>query len=95
LLISINISLDKPENPLERFFVGPLRAKSNNDPPITTTRKVRIKIPLVGSVAKAWTDVRTPDRTKKVPNKLREKAIIASSNVQLVNAPRFSVAERL
>jgi hypothetical protein len=95
LLANINNSLDRPESLDEDFLVGPLKANNKREPPITTIRKIRIKIPLAGSVAKACTDVRTPDRTKKVPSKLREKAIIASSNVQLVNAPRLSVTERL
>ena len=53
LLVSINISLESLENPDVVFFVGPLTAKSNNDPPIITIRKVRMKTPLVGSEAKA------------------------------------------
>ena len=36
-------------------------------------KNMRINKPLVGSVANACTDVRTPERTKKVPNKLNEK----------------------
>ena len=53
-----------------------------------------MKAPRAGSVAKAWTDVRTPERTRKVPSKLREKAVMASSTVQLLKAPRFSVTAR-
>jgi hypothetical protein len=51
-----------------------------------------MNIPRCGSTAKAWTEVRTPERTRKVPSRLSEKAKIASSTVQLLNTPRFSVA---
>ena len=42
----------------------------------------RINIPLVGSFAKACTDTRTPDLTKKVPSKLKRKVIIDKKRVQ-------------
>jgi hypothetical protein len=47
--------------------------------------------PRAGSVAKAWTEVSTPERTRKVPSRLSEKASRASSTVQRLKAPRFSV----
>ena len=47
--------------------------------------------PRFGSVAKECTDTSTPERTRKVPIRLSEKAKIASSSVQLLNMPRFSV----
>ncbi len=47
--------------------------------------------PRRGSVAKACTDVRTPERTRKVPSSESEKARMARSTVQLLKAPRFSV----
>ena len=37
-------------------------------------KKQSTKIPLVGSAAKACTDVKTPERTKNVPSKESEKA---------------------
>ena len=46
--------------------------------------------PRPGSVAKACTEVRTPERTRKVPSRLSEKATIASSTVQAFSASRFS-----
>ena len=49
-----------------------------------------MKTPRVGSVAKACTDVSTPERTRKVPSKDSEKARIASRMVQLFRASRFS-----
>ena len=50
-----------------------------------------MKTPRVGSEAKACTEVKTPERTRKVPNKLNEKLMIASNTVQLRKAWRFSV----
>ncbi len=51
-----------------------------------------MKTPRAGSVANACTDVSTPERTRKAPSKLSENAVIAKSTVQLLKAPRFSVA---
>jgi len=50
-----------------------------------------MKTPRFGSVANACTDVSTPERTRKVPSSDREKVEIASSTVQLLKLPRFSV----
>ena len=50
-----------------------------------------MKTPRVGSVANACTDVSTPERTRNVPSSDSENATIASSTVQLLNVPRFSV----
>ncbi|MNZ65489.1 hypothetical protein D3C78_836850 [compost metagenome] len=47
--------------------------------------------PREGSEAKACTEVSTPERTRNVPSRLSENAAIASSTVQLLNTPRFSV----
>ena len=38
--------------------------------------------PRAGSLAKAWTEVSTPERTRKVPSRLSEKVRIASRMVQ-------------
>ena len=43
----------------------------------------RIKIPRSGSLAKACTEFKIPDLTRKVPSKLKEKVIIANKLVQL------------
>src|SRR5476651_1125348 len=72
-------------------ILGARQANSSNDPPITTVRKARMNMPRLGSVANECTEVSTPERTRKVPSRLRENAAIASSTVQLLNAPRFSV----
>ncbi len=50
-----------------------------------------MKTPRAGSVANACTDVSTPERTRNVPSSDSENATIASSTVQLLNVPRFSV----
>ncbi|EWS64384.1 hypothetical protein Y695_02367 [Hydrogenophaga sp. T4] len=47
--------------------------------------------PRVGSVAKACTDDSTPERTRKVPSSDNEKQTMASSTVQDLKLPRFSV----
>ncbi len=72
-------------------ILGARQANNSNDDPITITRKARINTPRLGSVANECTDVNTPERTRKVPSRLRENAAIASNTVQLLNAPRFSV----
>src|SRR5687768_16741832 len=48
--------------------------------------------PRDGSLANACTDSITPERTRNVPRSESEKPVIASSKVQLLNRPRFSVA---
>ena len=50
-----------------------------------------MKMPRVGSEAKVWTEVSTPERTRKVPSRLRLKARMASSTVQIFSASRFSM----
>ena len=50
-----------------------------------------MKTPRVGSEAKAWTEVSTPERTRKVPIRLSEKARMASRTVQILSASRFSM----
>ncbi len=50
-----------------------------------------MKTPRVGSVAKACTEVSTPERTRKVPSSDMEKVRIASSTVQIFSASRFSM----
>src|SRR5471030_3273807 len=67
------------------------QANNVSEEPTTTARKTRMKMPRFGSVAKACTEVSTPERTRNVPSKLSENARIARNTVQLLNAPRFSV----
>ncbi len=51
----------------------------------------RMKVPRAGSVAKVWTEVSTPERTRKVPSSDNEKVRMASSTVQTLRASRFSM----
>ena len=67
------------------------QAYKTNAIPTTAHKSDKIKIPRVGSVAKACTEVNTPERTKKVPNKESAKAINDNKTVQLFNASRLSV----
>ena len=62
---------------------GARQAYRKSEPPMTTTRKLRMNTPRAGSVAKAC--------TMKVPTRLRLKAAMASSSVQLRKVPRSSV----
>ena len=55
------------------------------------TRIAKMKMPRRGSVAKACTEVSTPERTRNVPIKDSEKATIARRIVQTFSAPRFSI----
>ncbi len=51
----------------------------------------RMKIPRLGSVAKACTEVSTPERTRKVPSSDSANATSDSRMVQLFSASRLSV----
>ncbi len=48
--------------------------------------------PRAGSAANECTLVSTPERTRKVPSSDSANAVMASSRVQPMNTPRFSVA---
>ena len=50
-----------------------------------------MKTPRVGSLAKACTEVSTPERTRKVPISDSEKARMARRMVQTFSALRFSI----
>ncbi len=51
-----------------------------------------MKTPRAGSLANACTDVTTPERTRNVPIRLKENAMIDSNNVHTRKAPVRSVA---
>src|SRR5258708_7178389 len=53
-----------------------------------------MKTPRAGSVANACTEVRTPERTRNVPSREREKARTGGDTAPLWEAPRFSGARR-
>ena len=55
-----------------------------------TARIIKINTPRSGSLAKACTDVITPERTINVPISEKPNAMIASKIVQLFNWLRFS-----
>ena len=60
-----------------------MRLKKKKKPiPVTIISKSKIKIPLVGSLAKACTETKTPDLTKKVPSKLSKNVVIDKKIVQ-------------
>ena len=61
-------------------------ANSASEPPMNSIRMQRMNTPRVGSVAKAWTEVSTPERTRKVPSSDSEKVRMASSSVQIFSA---------
>ena len=88
---SSRVSRDHRAKPTWLLTTGARRANRVSEPPTTSSRKARMNTPRSGSEAKACTEVSTPERTRKVPSRLREKAAIASSTVQLLNTPRFSV----
>src|SRR5437763_16947474 len=58
---------------------------------MNTVKRPRMKMPRFGSTANACTEVSTPERTRNVPRSDRPNATIASSTVQLLKLPRFSV----
>jgi hypothetical protein len=58
---------------------------------MNVTRIARMKMPRIGSEAKACTEVSTPERTRKVPMRESEKVRIASRIVQIFKASRFSI----
>ena len=74
-----------------KVTAGARQANKTNEAPTTTAKKHRMNTPRAGSVAKACTEVNTPERTKKVPSKDKEKAAIANNTVQALKLPRFSV----
>ena len=94
LLTSRKVSREINEKAPPERTLPERAAKSVSEPPTTAARNSRMKTPRLGSVAKAWTDVSTPERTRKVPSRLSEKPMIDSMMVQLRNKPRFSVTAR-
>ena len=54
-----------------------------------------MNIPRAGSEAKAWTELRTPERTIKVPSRLNEKVRMARRMVQVFSVSRFSTTMAL
>ena len=71
--------------------MGARQAKRANEPQMNIARIARMKTPRRGSLAKACTEVSTPERTRKVPSSEKEKARIARKIVQTFKASRFSI----
>src|SRR6201995_6085122 len=65
-------------------------AYSKSDAPMTAASIHRMKLPRRGSVAKACTEVSTPERTRKVPTSDSEKVMMHSRMVQVLSVSRFS-----
>src|SRR6185295_9677513 len=86
-----NDSREITSNLLPRPTCFARHAYKTSEPPITRNKNPSTKMPRFGSVAKAWTEVSTPERTRNVPSRLSENAAIANSTVQLLKPPRFSV----
>ena len=91
LLPSSRVSRDHRLKPTWLLTTGARNANRVSEPPTTNSRKIRMNTPRSGSDANACTEVNTPERTRKVPSRLRENAAMASNTVQLLNTPRFSV----
>ena len=91
LFIIKNVSLLKKFNSTFGCFFMYFFAKIDKLKRVTRNNSKMINIPLVGSEAKACTEVRSPERVIKVPSKLPENANIAKRTVQLLKTPRFSV----
>jgi hypothetical protein len=85
--LSLETGSESPPSPMREVR----QAYRPSAPPMNNVKSIRMKIPRLGSTAKAWTEVSTPERTRKVPSRLSAKATMASSTVQLRKAPRFSV----
>ena len=66
------------------------KANRVSAPPMKTPRIIRMKTPRSGSFAKACTEVRTPERTMKVPISENPKARMARRIVHAFRASRFS-----
>ena len=71
--------------------IGARQAKRANEPQMNIARIARMKTPRRGSLAKACTEVSTPERTRKVPSSEKEKARMARKIVQTFSASRFSI----
>ena len=73
------------------FSVGARHANSASAAPPATLSPNSRTSPRVGSVAKACTDVITPERTRNVPSSARMKVSTDRKTVHDAIPPRFSV----
>ena len=72
------------------WSAGARRAKRISEPPMVIPSSIRMNMPRSGSVAKAWTEDSSPERTMKVPISDSENVRIASRMVQALSALRRS-----
>ena len=84
-------SRDTSSKPPSLLSDGARIAYSVSEPTMKNSSRPRMNRPRDGSDAKACTETSTPERTRNVPSRLRLKAKMASSSVQFLNRPRFSV----
>ena len=71
--------------------IGARQANSANEPKMNSARITRMKTPRRGSLAKACTEVSTPERTRNVPSSENENARMARKIVHTFSASRFSI----
>ena len=83
-------SRDSGANSPPDCMAGARTAYSTKDPPTITSSSSKMNAPRAGSLAKEWTEVSTPERTRKVPSSEKPKVTMASRMVQLFKAARFS-----
>ena len=76
LFIKKKLSLEKKSKVVLSFILDEFLKYNINAAPVIKARNNKMKAPRAGSFANECTEVKIPDLTKKVPNKLREKAII-------------------
>ena len=91
LLSIIALSRLKNENETWLVILGAFRANNKRAPPTANKSIVSIKMPRSGSEAKACTEVKTPDRTRKVPSRHKKNVKIANNNAQILSVLRFSI----
>src|ERR1035437_6602047 len=90
LLNSSALSREMGVNKPPPLSEGARKAYRIRELPVTAARSVNIKTPRRGAFAKLCTDVRMPERTRKVPSKDSEKVMIARKIVQALSVSRFS-----
>src|SRR3546814_12214498 len=83
LFVSKRDSRDNSANRPPIPILGARQANKSNDEPVTTANSIRRNTPRRGSVAKAWTEVRKPERTRKPPSNDTEKELKETSKSKI------------
>src|SRR5690348_17455052 len=91
LPITISVSRDASANDLPPVTFGARNAYSSSEPPTTTARYTRMKMPRDGANANACTLVSKPERTRNVPSSENANPKIDSSSVHARSPSRLSV----